>query len=83
MYSYDLPSPLSAMFEGGGVPDKDWNDPLPKPPSHIHNTELEKLREAIIREVDMTLKKEIILFQSTLRTEMEAHVNKLVGEVRT
>ena len=38
------------VIEGGGVPDSDWNDPLPDLP-HISDTELRNLRAAISRDM--------------------------------
>ena len=69
--------PYPAMYEGGGVPDSDWNDPAP------WAQEPNDVRDSIFREVTVKLRKDIGLLQSTLRTEMEAHVEKLVGEVCT
>ena len=68
------------MHGGGGVPDNDWNEPTP---NSVWPEELVDLRESILREVAMNLRRDIGLFQNALRTEMEAHVEKLVGEVCT
>jgi hypothetical protein len=64
------------MYKGGGVPDSDWNEPAP-----IWPKEPGDLEESIFREVTLNLRRDIGLFQSALRTEMEAHVEKLVREV--
>ena len=66
------------MYGGGGVPDNDWNEPTP-----IWPKESGDLRESIFREVSVNLRKDIGLFKSALRTEMEVHIEKLVGEVCT
>ena len=64
------------MYKGGGVPDNDWNEPAPIWPKEPGN-----LQERIFREVALNLRKDIGLFQSALRNEMEAYVEKLVREV--
>ena len=68
------------MVIGGGVPDSDWNEPLPDFP-HINDPELHKFRTAIFKEVAIVLEKEIGSVKSTLKTEMEAHFNKQIKEV--
>lgn len=68
------------VIEGGGVPDSDWNDPLPDLP-HISDTELRNLRAAISRDMGVILEREIGSFRTTLNKEMKAHISKHIGEV--
>lgn len=78
IYCNNSNHPYSTMCKGGGVPDNEWNEPAPTWPK-----EPADLRESIFKEVAMNMRKDIGLFQSALRSEMEAYVEKLVGEVCT
>lgn len=65
---------------GGGVSDNDWSEPLPEI-HHMDETELRAFRKAIFREVAETVEREIGTFKATVKTDMEAHLNKRVREV--
>ena len=69
------------MLTGGGVPDDEWDKPQIDIP-RINDVELRKFQSAILKEVTTTLDEKMGSFRTTLKSEMEDHMNKRVGEVR-